>query len=120
MRAQDRISFSLARVTATYSSRSSSAIISPSNCLATAFRARVVNSTIRSRSRPLGPTPSLGWKSMGFCISSRFNLLASPARMTTGNSSPLDLWMLIRRTPAPSRPVAAAVRVSPFSRSRAR
>ena len=90
VRVRVKISLSRARVMATYKSRSSSAIPSRSSCRSTARRARVGYSTIRSRSSPLGPTPSLGWKSTGRMRSSRFSRRDRPHTSTTGFSSPLE------------------------------
>ena len=118
VRATDRISFSRARVMATYSSRSSSAIISWSRRRATAWRARVGYWTIRSGSSPLGPTPSSGWKSTGAFKSSRFSRRLRPHTSTTGFSSPLERWMDRMDTPSPSWAGRAAVSLPPVWRSR--
>ena len=86
----------------------------------TASRARVGYSTIRSRSSPLGPTPSWAWKSTGRMRSSRLKRRDRPHTSTTGHSSPLERWMDRMDTPSPSWAEEAAENFPPAERMRSR
>ena len=84
---------------ATYKSRISSDSISFS-----ISRARAVLDTVEYRTRRAGstrsaPSPSREWTKTGRFMSSLLNFRFRSHNMTTGNSSPLDRWMLIMRTP---------------------
>ena len=82
-----------------------------------ASRAVVVNRAERAGSRSLTPRPSSGWSSTS-ARWSETKLRPQPATMHTGNSSPLDLWMLITVTASLSwGESSAACKSEPLSRS---
>ena len=101
------INRSLARVMATYSTRSSSDRLSRAvlttiaRLAAEGYRIRVWGSATDS------PSPSSLSHRIWACKLSRLNFRDRPHRKTTGNSSPLDLWMLMIVT-LPAFPEAAA------------
>ena len=96
-----QMSFSLARVRATYRMRISSALLSRVRAAATADLVTVSYRIRRCRSTRSVPSPSWGCTSTGRWKSSELKRLCRSARITTGNSSPLDRWTLMICTPLP-------------------
>ena len=95
------MSLSRARVSATYRMRISSLTASLRCAIRTARWGTVEYSPPSPSARRFMPSPSDGWNSTGLEVSRRLNRRAVSARMTTGNSSPLERWMVIMET-APS------------------
>ena len=109
------ISFSRARVSATYSTRSSSASCSFFIWSCIALRGRVLTLTIPSLARK--PKPDSESSSRLPLRSASLNFRAVSAIKHTGYSSPFDLWMLSTLTPLmlPRSRFEAASRLLPFS-----
>ena len=93
-----RYSRSFARVTATYRTRISSALAERAISRRRASRGTVVYQPIPWGSFRLQAKPAWGWSSAAAFRSDRLKFRDRPQRNTTGNSSPLERWMLITRT----------------------
>ena len=92
------ISFSFALVSATYKTRSSSPWFSIPISFSRIF---LINPGLRilfSVSIWSRPIPCSGWRIRRLRVSCLLNCLPVPLTKTTGNSSPLLLWMLMIRT----------------------
>ena len=95
------ISFSFALVIATYRTRSSSPSISDIICQAKIFFFSVVPRSFSTGSAASAAMPNLWSASTGAEVSLVLNLWSISARITTGNSSPLDLCMVMILTELP-------------------
>ena len=102
------INFSFGLVNATYKTLISSDTASLLAFIASAFLARVLNSICLSESIYCGPSPK-SWSSNIFSFKSCIlNCFPTPANITTGNSSPLLLWILIILTTSSFSPIIFA------------
>ena len=92
------ISFSFARVSATYNTRSSSPRLSRTSSFWITFLIMLGILVLYSRLTASSPTPIPAWRATALLASCILNRFPIPATITTGNSRPLLLWIVITRT----------------------
>ena len=106
------IIFSFALVRATYKIRISSDKVSLCDFILIASFAKVLYSILLSSSINFGPNPISWWNNIGSFKSLKLNPFPVPHRKTTGNSSPLLLWILIILTTSSFSPIILAEDIS--------
>ena len=114
------MSFSFARVMATYNIRISSLRSARSFSKRSASSGMVVNSLYSRLSRRTQAKPICGCSAIRSRISCLLKLFAVSHKKTTGYSSHLDRWMLVTQTALSTVPAAAPSRSVLFSLRRSR